>query len=88
MPTARSERCRRDHGSTLVKIENGMVPLPDHMPKEFADVIQHRLGRLNETLALSRGRIAGSSARYLDTSEAQIACPNLIGLNEFSCRAF
>jgi hypothetical protein len=26
-------------GSVLVKIENGMVPLPDHMPGEFAAVV-------------------------------------------------
>ena len=26
-------------GSTLVNIENGMVPLPDQMPKEFAEVV-------------------------------------------------
>lgn len=30
-------------GSTLVNIENGMVPLPDQMPKEFAEVVHHFL---------------------------------------------
>jgi hypothetical protein len=30
-------------GSTLVNIENGMVPLPDQMPEEFSEVVHHFL---------------------------------------------
>ena len=30
-------------GSTLVEIENGMVPLPDQKPAEFTDVVHHFL---------------------------------------------
>jgi len=33
-------------GSTLVEIENAMVPLPDHMPEEFAAVVERFLSGL------------------------------------------
>jgi pimeloyl-ACP methyl ester carboxylesterase len=32
-------------GSTLVKIEDGMVPLPDQKPEEFTDVVHRFLAR-------------------------------------------
>ncbi|MFO1158641.1 MAG: alpha/beta hydrolase [Reyranellaceae bacterium] len=34
-------------GSTLVEIENGMVPLPDHMPEEFAAAVERFLSSLS-----------------------------------------
>jgi hypothetical protein len=33
-------------GSSLVEIEGGMVPLPDHMPDEFANVVDRFLSSL------------------------------------------
>lgn len=33
-------------GSIVVEIENGMVPLPDHMPREFADAVHRFLASL------------------------------------------
>ena len=33
-------------GSILVEIENGMVPLPDHMPEQFAAVVERFLSTL------------------------------------------
>lgn len=33
-------------GSTLVEIENGMVPLPDHMPEQFAAAVEGFLSSL------------------------------------------
>lgn len=33
-------------GSTLVEIENGMVPLPDHMPEQFAAAVEQFLSGL------------------------------------------
>jgi hypothetical protein len=33
-------------GSTLVEIESGMVPLPDHMPERFAAVVDGFLSGL------------------------------------------
>ena len=35
-------------GSTLVEIENGMVPLPDHMPEQFAAAVERFLSGLKQ----------------------------------------
>ena len=41
-------------GSRLVEIEGGMVPLPDHMPQEFAGAILGFLAGLNHASGHSR----------------------------------